>query len=192
MPRPRAFDEQQVLAKAMDTFWRQGYHATSIQDLVEALGINRASLYATFGGKHQLFKRTLEHYRTINQESVAAFLEGEPSGKTAIVKLFRQAVTEVHTDREGRGCFIVNVTTELAQSDLEVNRFLVLNQEGVVALFRRALQRAQIGGEIAADRDTQALALYLFALYNGIKVLHKLHPEPEALARAINEAMRGL
>ena len=77
MPRTKAFDEQEVLEKAMELFWKKGYYATSIQDLVNHLGINRASLYDTFGGKKKLFLHTFSHYRTVNTQGVKDFLEGQ-------------------------------------------------------------------------------------------------------------------
>ncbi len=192
MARPKAFDETTVLEAAMHLFWEQGFHATSIQDLVDRLGVNRGSLYATYGGKEELFRRALEHYRLTSSESNRAFLEAQPSGKTAIEQLFLRAVREGVADGARKGCFVVNATTELSGSSGEIRQFLVLNERGVTALFRAALERAVREGELAAGRDLGALAGFLFTLYSGIQVVSKLDEGPGRLEAVVREGLRVL
>src|SRR5210317_807979 len=111
MPRVKLFDEQEVLTKAMNLFWKQGYAATSVQDLVSHLGINRASLYDTFGDKEQLFRKSFELYRRINIEGLKQFLESYEDIREGFSKLFENAIQESITDKDRKGCFVVNTTT---------------------------------------------------------------------------------
>ena len=117
MPRVKLFDEQEVLTKAMNLFWKQGYSATSVKDLVNHLGINRASLYDTFGDKEQLFKKSFALYRKSNVEGLIQFFESRPNVKNGFSELFDIAIQEAITDKEAKGCFVVNTTTERIPND---------------------------------------------------------------------------
>ena len=92
MARPKAFDEEVVLDRAVEVFWAKGYEATSIQDLVDAMGIQRGSLYATFGGKHQLFLTALDRYGEVVVKKLLAILESKPSALESIEQFFAQLV----------------------------------------------------------------------------------------------------
>ncbi|MDF1696713.1 MAG: helix-turn-helix domain containing protein [Saprospiraceae bacterium] len=94
MPRVKLFDKDEVLEKAMHLFWERGYHATSIQDLVNHLGINRASLYDTFGGKQALFDSAFKHYRMTNTKAIKKFLHAEQDVKKGMRKLFLLALEQ--------------------------------------------------------------------------------------------------
>ncbi|MEM8908570.1 MAG: helix-turn-helix domain-containing protein, partial [Bacteroidota bacterium] len=100
MPRIKQFDEQQALEQAMELFWEKGFHATSMQDLVSRLGINRASLYDTFGGKQALFDRALALYRQKNQSGAREFVRPFASVREGLTALFDQAIEEAACDLE--------------------------------------------------------------------------------------------
>ena len=117
MPRVKQFDEQQVLEKAMELFWKLGYNGTSIQDLVSNLGINRASLYDTYGGKDALFEKTFEHYLQKNAQMARSILAAKPSVKEGFRHLFQIIIEQLINDPEKKGCFVVNTTTELVPND---------------------------------------------------------------------------
>ena len=189
MPRTKQFDETVVLEKAVSLFWKQGYHATSIQDLVEELGINRASLYSTFGGKKQLFERALQTYRDQNIAGIRQFLVEQPTVKTGIRRLFERAIADSVTDCERKGCFVVNVTTELAPTDTNIQRFVTDNQRIFEGIFYDYLRTGVTTGEIAADKDLRSLAGLLFALYTGIKVLAKVEPQNAKLPATVHTAL---
>src|SRR5713226_9548064 len=120
MARPKAFDRTEMLDKAMELFWCRGYEATSIHDLLEYLGINRQSLYDTFGDKHTLFLEALQRYEKRGKASMVATLEGVGSGKEAIERVFRNTIQSYAQARPRCGCFVVNSTIELAPHDPEV------------------------------------------------------------------------
>src|SRR5215831_3253346 len=92
MPRPKAFDPDEALQKAMQVFWERGYAATSVEDLVQRMGINRFSLYSTFGGKHQLFVAALERYRETIVADLVGALEQSAAGRAAIRHFFTRLV----------------------------------------------------------------------------------------------------
>ena len=117
MARPRNFDEQDVLRKAINLFWRQGYKATSMEDLVQGLGISRASLYDTFGDKHQLYLRALGEYDKESNEVATTLLGIERPAPEAVRALLESAMaSSTGADRQW-GCFMVNSLIELAPHD---------------------------------------------------------------------------
>jgi len=118
MPRPRTFDREDVLDRALETFWCQGYEATSMQDLVDAMGINRASLYNAFGSKHELFMEVLKHYEMQRLRRVIDTLRQASSAKEAIRDVFERAADEACTSDQ-RGCLLTNTATEMCARDAE-------------------------------------------------------------------------
>ncbi len=94
MPRPREFDRDEVLQKALQVFWERGYESTSVQHLVDAMGIGRASLYATFGSKHGLFCAVMDDYERALTQTLIAPLEGPGSPRRILSKLFLEQASE--------------------------------------------------------------------------------------------------
>jgi len=192
MPRTKTFDEQDVLEKAIDLFWKKGYHATSMQDLVEHLGINRASLYSTFGNKETLFERAILHYRATNQRGLRSFLFSQPDVRTGLSALFRRAIDESVSDPDRKGCFVVNTVTELAPHDQKIKAMADENQQGFLDILITYLQTGVDRGEISSDKDLEAIAMLLFTLYNGLKVVGKVELDGARLEGAIQVALRSI
>lgn len=190
MARPRTFDEAEVLERAMRVFWARGFAGTSVQDLVDALGINRASLYATFGDKEGLFARALCRYREQSGEQLRSRLTEAPSGKTFLRRLFTATVDEFAHSDERRGCFVANAAAERGAGHPATREFLNANEREMLAVFRAALDRAAAEGDLDPSRDRDALARTLFALHNGLNVLGRYHDEPGSLRGVVGEAMR--
>jgi TetR/AcrR family transcriptional repressor of nem operon len=190
MPRPKTFDETTVLQKAIDLFWEKGYHATSIQDLVDHLGINRASLYSTFGDKKTLFDQAFAHYRQAQSAGLQAFLDQHNDVRAGLSALFSQAIEATRTDK--KGCFVVNVTTEMLPTDPSLAPVLQANQAKMEALFYAYLLRGERQGEIAAGKDLHALAGLFFTLYNGLQVVGKIPGSEPSLRAALASALQLL
>src|SRR3989454_1626399 len=114
MARHKEFDRDEVLHKAMEVFWSRGYEATSIRDLVKHMGINRPSLYDTFGDKHALYLQALDRYREVEGRKVLELLERPGSVKKTLRQLFGGVVEKAVCDGQRRGCFMSNATSELA------------------------------------------------------------------------------
>lgn len=189
MPRTKQFDEQQVLEKAVDLFWKQGYHATSMQDLVDHLGINRASLYATYGDKKQLFIRAINHYRCTNRQGMEAFLARESDVRLGLRRLFELAVAEAANDTDRKGCFMINTATELIPGDPDVERLVADNKADFEQYFYAYLLKGQSAGQIPSGKDLHAIASLFFTLYSGIRVVGKMAPTDETLSAALGTAL---
>lgn len=181
MPRPKAFDPDEVLHKAMHAFWERGYEATSIQDLVACMGINRFSLYSTFGDKHQLFLAALERYRDQVVARLVADLERSDAGLGALRQFFTRLVEAFASAQGWRGCLMTNTAVELAPHDpqaaLQVQAHVVRLEEA----FARVLLQAQQTHALAATHACGDLARFLTGAALGLGVLAKTAPGRPAL-----------
>lgn len=169
----------------MELFWRKGYTATSIQDLVSHLGINRASLYDTYGGKDELFSKAFDLYRKENTKAVENFLHRHTQVKEGFKALFDVAIAESIADTDRKGCFVVNTTTELIPHNSKMLVVLETNKKTFEQIFHQYLETGELAGQFKAAKDLKSLAALLFTLYNGLKVVSKLNPEKESLTKTI-------
>jgi len=181
MARPREFDEEQALAAALEVFWEKGYEAASVQDLTERMGIQKASLYNTFGDKHALFVRALSAYSAETLEWYREQLERPGPLRMTLAAMFREMNEGCEDDEDCRGCLCVNSAVELAPHDPAIAALLDQHSHAQEALFRRALERAQTGGEIPAELDVIATARYLLNVIAGLGVARKAGPSQERL-----------
>lgn len=192
MARPREFEREEVVKKALALFWRQGYQATSVQDLVAATGLNRGSLYDTFGDKHGLFLEAVEHYRATVSAQRLAKLE-EPGPLRDRVAAFYQGIVDF-AQGEGRllGCLMTNSTVELAPHDRDTRVAVAANLGAMEAAFRRVLTRAKKNGELAADKSPTDLARFFTATANGMNVMAKAAPDRAVLRSVVRSALQVL
>ncbi len=186
MARTKAFDEQKVLNKAMELFWQKGFHATSIQDLVDHLGINRASMYDTFGGKEQLFMQALQLYLSQYSTDVGKLRE-VLRGKSVKEFLREYAFRDLEKKEvlDQNGCFATNATAELSKENKQVCSVLSDNMDRNVKFFEVVIRLGQERREINRDKDSYALARHLFVFFNGLKVVSKLKPK-ESLCSVVD------
>lgn len=192
MPRLRQFDEQEVLTKAMELFWKKGYHATSMDDLVKFAGINRASLYSIFGGKKELFNKALEHYRSTNSNAIERFLSHQTQTKEGLRKLFYNLIEETLTDQDCKGCFVVNTTTELIPGDDEMQTKLRANRDAMQKAFHGFLLKGAETGQISADKDLKTIANLLFTFFNGFRVIGKIADDAQELQTSVDTILQLL
>jgi TetR/AcrR family transcriptional repressor of nem operon len=186
--RPKAFDREQALERAMNLFWTRGYEATSLTDLLAAMNIGRQSLYDTFGDKRALFLAALARYGELLDAFVRSCLDDAPSVKAALRRLFTQIVDEPRADKR-RGCLLVNSAVELAPHDPAAARIVATSQLAMERLFRRALELARDRGELGGDRDLRALARYLVTTLQGLRVMAKADPSPRVLRDVMDVAL---
>ena len=189
MPRVKLFDENKVLSKATELFWKKGYHATSIQDLVNHLGINRGSLYDTYGGKKKLFDKAFQLYRTTNSNDVAAFFENQNEVKNGFRALFEMGINESISDKDKKGCFVVNTTTELIPGEKELLEILQENKKIFERLFYNFLLKGQESGEISKSKNIKTISHLFYTFYNGLKVVAKVQSEPKELLNSVDEIL---
>ncbi|CAH0998994.1 HTH-type transcriptional repressor ComR [Neolewinella maritima] len=194
MPRETAFDETAILERARNLFWEKGYTATSIQDLEAALGIRRSSIYNTFGGKRQLYDRTLAQYQEENLSRLRTALLNTPDLRAALITLFTQAASQLHPEclTSSRGCYIVNATTEMANSCADALTFVSDNREQFTTILHEALAGSQVRGQLDKDADPMELADFLFLCYNGLQVVVQTRIERPALLRSVTRCINSL
>ena len=191
MARPKEFDKNRVLDKAMEVFWCRGYEATTMQDLVEAMEINRQSIYDTFGDKHALFLAAFDHYEAIVVNDFLTSLDRPGPVRPAIEGLFEAIVQGSPGDRQ-RGCMISNLTVELAGRDETVAAKIANNFEVMVAGFYKALVRAQAQGEINTTLDLHSVAHYFFSTFQGLRVSAKATTDQQVLQNVVEVALSVL
>lgn len=191
MPRTKQFDEQIVLESAMELFWQKGFHGTSMQELIDHLGINRASLYDTYGDKQQLFDRALAHYKKQNQQGLLNILNAGKTIKEGFKNLFQNSIQLVINDPTRKGCFMVNTATSVACDSLQMN-ILQENQQFIEHSFAEALKRGIANGELQNNLDIKVVSKTLFTFFNGLQVTAKLRPKKAELLASIDTVLELL
>jgi TetR/AcrR family transcriptional repressor of nem operon len=173
MARTKDFDEAEVLKRAVNLFWLKGYNATSMQDLVEGLGISRSSLYDTYGDKHTLFIKALESYQSASSGQMCNIISSDKPAKETIRKLLEMIVDEMLTDNTHKGCFMVNAEVEVAPHDPEVSRIICTGDQIVEDAFYLVIKKGQEKGEIKNPQDARALARFISNTVKGMRVTAK-------------------
>lgn len=185
----KQFDPDEVLDRAMAVFWERGYEATSIQDVVEATGINRGSLYATFSDKKQLFLAVLAHYADRVGNPLLAEL-ADPDPRQAIERMFAAILRRTSDPTQPRGCLITNTALECPRSGDDISRTIaawISQQESVLY---QVLLRAQAEGSLDRGRDCRALARFFVGVAQGLNVVHKAMADPAVLQDMVRVAMQ--
>lgn len=192
MARAKEFEPERALGRAMDLFWREGYEATSVQELLDAMGIGRGSFYDTFGDKRATFLAALDRYREDAEADAVSTLE-EGSPKEAIRAVFGSMVDALASQEEPRrGCFIANTAVELAPHDPEVKERISRHVARMEEAFERTVHRGQAAGEMDARRDPRALARSLVNCSLGLRVLAKTGADRRTLKDAADVALGAL
>lgn len=185
MARTKDFDENEVLTKAIQLFWHKGYNATSMQDLVDALGISRSSLYDTYSDKHTLFLKALESYQLAGCARINEIIAQTISAKETVVKLMELATNEIVDDKQQKGCFMVNAEVEVAPHDQEVSKLVCQNEQQMETAFFQAIKKGQESGEIKNTEDALVLAKYIFNAVKGMQVTAKSSPDATSFCNII-------
>lgn len=188
MPKNILFDRSEVVEKVTDLFWAKGYNGTSMQDLVDATGLNRSSFYNTFGSKFQIFEESLRSYQSSQNQFLREKFSEAKSPKEAIISLFHGINDDIKAGNH-KGCMITACTSELAGEEPKVRDFLVENKDRVVASFEALIEGAQQLNEIDQSKDPKILALYLFSSLQGLRVTSMIEPDLEGV---IDEVLTGL
>jgi TetR/AcrR family transcriptional repressor of nem operon len=192
MPLEKQFDRNEVLERAMSAFWMRGYSATSMQDLVEATGINRASLYASYRDKHSLFLEALRLYaRSIHFQRLADFEQRYPPLE-AIRQTLLAFTPRPAAPGGNRGCFLTNTALELSGHDPMARKVVAQAQQQTQAFFERMLRKAKRQGALAPGVKPAAAAEALLASLLGLAVLNRSQPDPGLVGRIVGNALGHL
>lgn len=179
MGRTKEFDEEAVLQKAMELFWEQGYEKTSMSDLVEHMGIHRKSLYDTFGDKHSLYLKAIDHYRENTSQRLNRVLADTKTASEGVKAIFD---IMIHGSKECPwGCFIVNAATELALRDQEVEEKTEAVFRQTEGLIKELVLKGQKSGEFTSSLSADALADILHGTLLGVRVYARTSVNKEKL-----------
>lgn len=187
MARPREFDESEVLDRALHAFWSKGYEGTSIQDLVGATGLGRASLYGAFGDKEQLYRRVLDRY-TERMADLDALAASASSTRVAFETIFKLWIGATCQKSGPRGCFLQLAGT--AGGDASFARDALSGSlRHMERLFVEMVKQGQASGELPVDRDPTAIARLLVVVVQGLGTLARAGWGQERLRSAVEQAL---
>ncbi|MFI1203065.1 TetR/AcrR family transcriptional regulator [Streptomyces sp. NPDC020883] len=188
MARPKEFDPETALRAAMETFRRRGYEGTSVQDLVDALGINRSSMYAAFGSKHDLYLKALERYGADERAKAETELAGGGPALPALRAFLLSYVDAALTDSERNGCLVTHGLMERVPGDPEATTRLRAALRGMEDAYSALLLQARANGELAPGTDVKRVARFLVTFTQGLRVMEKA-ADREFLTEAVDQAL---
>jgi TetR/AcrR family transcriptional regulator, transcriptional repressor for nem operon len=189
--RPRDFDEEVVLDKAMDLFWKQGYEATSLEQLLSAMGMGKGSMYHNFGNKRAVFKLALNKFI----KNFSGWLESEISkAKDPIIfiKEFFRNIPKQEVEAHKKGCFLGNTVAELACIDAGLAKEAAEHLVKIEQTFYKYIKEAQVAGKIKSKEDGRLLARHLINLWNGINITRRMYSNTKDLMPLIELQLKVL
>ena len=192
MPRPVGYERSHVLDRAMQTFWRKGYNATSMKDLTKATGLQPGSLYGAFENKRSLFLEALEAYYELNMAGLDERLSGEGLPVDRIRSAFERIIEQSVQDPHNKGCMMVNTLLEVPLDDEEVNNRLGAMFKSVEGRLEEVIKEAQELGQISEDKDPKVLAQTLLLGMHGLRVLCKSRPDRKVLQKTSDNLLTVL
>ena len=188
MPWEKNYNETDVLERAMHAFWAHGYEATSMSDLVAAMGINRGSIYAAYTNKHTLFMESLQHYDRIYRREFLARVAEEHAPKDAIIAAFDAAAAQCASNKIPDGCLLVNTVLELSPHDADVRDFVDASLREVESFFASMIKAAQRDGSVRNELNARQTAQALLGLFLGLRVLARSRSNHAALEAISSQA----
>jgi TetR/AcrR family transcriptional regulator, transcriptional repressor for nem operon len=189
--RPLEYDPEKALDAAMQVFWVQGYEATSLQDLLKAMGLSKSSLYQGFGGKKELFLRCVDRYYERMSATLQPLLDRAGSGLEFIEELLLRTASEAGQNDLRRGCMLMNTAAEFAQKDPEIAARVTTGLERLRGLLKAAVLRGQREGDISS-LDAEVLASYLMSSLGGLKIVVKGGADEKTVREIVGVILRAL
>lgn len=192
MARPKEFDREEALQKALYTFWDKGYEATTLPDLLKSMKISRSSFYDTFGDKQALFQEAMHLYHQQIGAKRMALLTRTKSTKQGLIEYFNHHVEIALTDNYPGGCLVTNTATTLKTVDPKIVESITEGTDQLEQAFYALLDKGQRAGEIAKSKDIKALSRLFLSLAYGINVVARVNPSRELLEDTVKAAISTL
>jgi TetR/AcrR family transcriptional repressor of nem operon len=193
MARPRQFDPDLAAQEAMEAFWERGYNATSVSDLLEEMGLNKGSLYGTFGDKKKLFLAALNKYQDQNVATIREVLERPGFSPRQAIEAFLQSSAERCIGEDApRGCLAAKAALELAPHDPDISAWIRRFHERNVELVSQTIARGQQHGEINPKLDAREVARFLLNGLAGLKLLGTTRPTPDEVQAVVRLMLKVL
>ncbi|MFD2206484.1 TetR/AcrR family transcriptional regulator [Kiloniella antarctica] len=190
--RPREFDVDIALDKAMDLFWTQGYESTSLHNLLSATGLSKSSLYKVFGSKKELFEKSIDRYSIKLHTSMAKGLATKASGWAFIEDILRFIIHEKERAAAPRGCLLINSINEWSVHNQEIQQRVIDRFYTFENLFEQAIIRAQKEGAIPQESNSKDLAAFLVCSISGLRSSVKAKSSSEKLDTLVQFILSSL
>jgi len=187
--RPREFKTEQVIEAAMQQFWRAGYEATSLQDLLEVMHLSKSSLYQTFGSKHELFLRSIDFYQQSLVDEIYKNLSNSRTSKAFLQQLLENVIAEAASKKK-KGCLLVNTVNELSHRDKTVSKAVLIAFRNVANVIRLAIEQGKKEGTIKTAVSTETLVDYIITNISGLRTMAKSGADKSRLASVVNIIMK--
>ena len=189
--RPKDFDVELVLDKAIEVFWKKGYEATNLEELLRVMGMGKGSMYHNFGNKRELFKLVLSRF---NQKFIYSLDNDLSKSKDPVsfIKEFFRSIPKQSMDEHRKGCFLGNTIAELACIDPGLEKAAVEHLERIEQTFYKYIKEGQQSGKVRSKTDARLLAIYLINLWNGINITRRMYPNAKELTPLIEMQLKIL
>lgn len=192
MARPQEFDSEDVLDKAMLVFWHKGFDDTSIQDLVDATGLNRGSLYNAFGDKAQLFAQVMDRYRAASPTQILRTMPDDASPRQTLLQFFDILLERALNDPDHKGCLLTNTAAGLYGCSDAMCGWMEETLQGFEDALKVVIEKGQAKGEISSASTAQALARFMVSIAQGLNVMARANPRPQVLHDIVAQIPRIL
>lgn len=188
--RPRTFDAETALDKAMKVFWEKGYEGSSLPELTEAMGMNRPSLYAVFGNKENLFRMALDRYGATHEPLFNEALK-EPTARAVVEHFLRgNADAQTETDKP-HGCLVINGALACSDDALPIRNSLIERRAASEVRLRERFEQAKVDGDLPADSCSGQMARYVMTVSNGMAVQAAAGATRKQLQEVVDQVLRG-
>ena len=187
--RPRAFDREAALRRAMAVFWERGYEGTSTADLCAALGIGKPSLYAAFGNKEALFREAVAYYDRVEGAVFQAALDDAPTARAAVEAVLRESAVAYCAQAKPRGCMIVLAALIGASENAAVREFLTATRAHGHGELQARIARGQRDGDVPQGADPDAVAAFYTTVRHGLSIQARDGASAATLGRIVDGAM---
>jgi len=192
MSRPVEYDREFVLARATQSFWKKGFHATSMSDLVDATGLKPGSLYGGFHSKEALFLDSIDYYGNRSVAAIGDILNNADAPLEGIRVFITRIGKELTSHDKGHACFLVNSSLELSSSNPLVKQRVKHHFDAIETLFRKALSEAKKAGDLSKDKDPKSLAAFLMTSIWGLRVMGETDPKPDRVDAVVKSVLSVL
>lgn len=186
--RPLTFNKQKALSDVTQLFWLQGYEGTSVQQILNCMGLNRSSMYSAFGDKRSLFLQSLAQFSELSRVACTPLLQIDDP-RVAVTQFYNLVFFSLNDEQRKRGCLLVNTILEQSGLDEGLASFAAEKLSEVEASFKYCFESAQAKGKISKDSDPAALAAFFMTLTKGLRVSAREGCEEAEMHRLINMSL---
>ena len=192
MPRVEVFNKEEVLTNTILTFWKKGFHGTSMQDLVDATRLNRSSIYNSFGNKNELYEIALKKYQKERSALLQNSLIKAGNPREALQLIFTEIISQMHENKYVHGCFEINSKTEMGHQNEVISQLLLKSEEQQLDFFEHLIKDGQNRGLINERQSASEYAFLIFNAYQGIQLSGIFIKNKESLQTIAHNSLRIL